>query len=647
MSYLNSTNIFLDGKLTKYGRKKISEGNFNIRYFQIGDSEIDYALNVDNYKVIQPLDNDNVIKYPYMLNDNTLTGITYGNPIMRSYTDIVTEEVGNAGCINNTYNILTPTQTVNYSNITNDHFTVSSVSGFSINDTVTFITQTSDIIINDVKSYTYKITNIIGNVIYVDRNIPNFLNILGPGSGLLINNDFKNINQYELTQTDISSQQDGWNLNVVWTEKPIGVNASPQFFESSVYCSTKDFFGYTTSTNQLTNTGTSITNSFGEKIIVTPEEQHSIAILHYSKTGDTNNPFKIIKYNEYLNPDNYFEIKIPFILYDRISGETGITLTMDYSNEYFINSSAIDSYPNKLKYYYLIDTLNNPVGKVFTDKKIIIIDDQEIVAALDKNSNRNYTLPIPKIDYVPADIKCATNGINSDPLLSGNTTGYTYYVTYMLTYTGDNNTYSLPCNYYSKITGLPYDSDISIKFNVDDFKYMSQIKSQFNTKYIADKFYILFQKVNNGSKPVSSNWIIMDFTNELLPLSVDGLINPDDLRGTKFIISGNDLVGREIIYDNIADLYEWPIQTTFGGDQILGGSVKTKRSCDIEVMNYLINLPSTEFLTTQNKTYSQPNNKKISEVHLLDSNFNSLVVSKFSKPIIRNNHQVISIKIDI
>ena len=43
MGYLNKNNdARLDIKLTDAGRKKMSEGDFKISYFQIGDSEVCY-----------------------------------------------------------------------------------------------------------------------------------------------------------------------------------------------------------------------------------------------------------------------------------------------------------------------------------------------------------------------------------------------------------------------------------------------------------------------------------------------------------------------------------------------------------------------------------------------------------------------------
>ena len=37
-------------RLTDTGRKKISEGNFNVSYFQIGDSEVNYNA-IANYDI--------------------------------------------------------------------------------------------------------------------------------------------------------------------------------------------------------------------------------------------------------------------------------------------------------------------------------------------------------------------------------------------------------------------------------------------------------------------------------------------------------------------------------------------------------------------------------------------------------------------
>lgn len=46
-----------------------------------------------------------------------------------------------------------------------------------------------------------------------------------------------------------------------------------------------------------------------------------------------------------------------------------------------------------LVYYNLSDLSGNIVGKIFTDLKIFVIEDQELLFALSYKSNRSWTLP--------------------------------------------------------------------------------------------------------------------------------------------------------------------------------------------------------------------------------------------------------------
>jgi len=63
-------------------------------------------------------------------------------------------------------------------------------------------------------------------------------------------------------------------------------------------------------------------------------------------------------------------------------------------------------------------------------------------------------------------------------------------------------------------------------------------------------------------------------------------------------------------------------------------------------MNFLVNLPSTQFTETQNPTYSIGKTKKITEIALLDKNKEPLVVAKTAKPVDRLGTQVFAVKID-
>ena len=108
MAYIdkNNTQAFLVTRVTDVGRKKISEGSFNIKYFQVGDSEVNYTANtlstynLSNLNILEPSfnahnntglpqSNKNEIKYPYYLQG--YSGSTYGIP----FSDPIVDEVFN------------------------------------------------------------------------------------------------------------------------------------------------------------------------------------------------------------------------------------------------------------------------------------------------------------------------------------------------------------------------------------------------------------------------------------------------------------------------------------------------------------------------------------------------------------------------
>jgi len=238
------------------------------------------------------------------------------------------------------------------------------------------------------------------------------------------------------------------------------------------------------------------------------------------------------------------------------------------------------------------------------------------------------------------------------PLLSG-TTGQTVFVTYLLENTSLTGLTGLHCNHYCKIIGGTVDSDVSIQFNDNDFKFMGTTGDTVNiTGYSANKFYILVQIVNTGEQPDPALWKIIDFTDQFT--LIGGFINPDELRGTRFIIT-DAAYDNAPFYDLEEYLGEFPNQpfsgqTTepeFGDNQTFTGNVKLTRATDLEIMNYLINLPSTDFMTTQNPSYVAGEDKRITEAALLDSNKEVLVIAKASSPIKRVGTQVLSVKIDL
>ena len=94
---LKNTSGLINTRLTDTGRQYLSEGNFNITYFQIGDSEVCYdcapgvsesdgfvlepSYNAQNSTGI-PQSNKEEIKYPFYLEGSE--GNTYGVPTRQS-----------------------------------------------------------------------------------------------------------------------------------------------------------------------------------------------------------------------------------------------------------------------------------------------------------------------------------------------------------------------------------------------------------------------------------------------------------------------------------------------------------------------------------------------------------------------------------
>ena len=76
---LKNTSGLINTRLTDIGRKKLSQGSFNISYFQIGDSEVSYNTLDDFYNqtdtnILEPQFNDqNNSGYPNSNNQYVFT----------------------------------------------------------------------------------------------------------------------------------------------------------------------------------------------------------------------------------------------------------------------------------------------------------------------------------------------------------------------------------------------------------------------------------------------------------------------------------------------------------------------------------------------------------------------------------------------
>lgn len=705
MSFLSeNTSEFLSARITKKGRNAISKGNFRISFFQIGDSEYDYStpfnslngLNGNpNQKVFSPFDHESGVKYPYKL-DSDIDSTTYGTPIQNSYTDTLRNVMGPAGFITNflEYNsddcsgtgVMCTTTSVSFSQISGGT-SLTVLSGDTFNE-CEYITLVFDqfcgtdpnlpIISGETNSLIYKIVSISGNTLNLDRSTPNLSSLSGYCQVVCNRCSIEypiepSVGEVCLPNLiDPLEQHDPWTLNVVWGQNPIGYTGISENnltgYTSNKWVSTKQFLGYTTSSGQTVNTGTTYTNSYDETIIVTPEEQRCIAVIHYSELGDIkNDPERFFKYDDYISTNDeigdsivddvdgnpitdteYFEVYIPFIMYHRNTGTTlGAVFHMDTTDYYIETPTGITDGRMVLEYRYLLDEQNNKVGRVFYNNKTIVFDDQELVAMLDYRSNRRYTLDAPKVFLVPSDLSSVNSLING-------TTNQVFWVTYMFT-NSDQSLNGLPCNYYTKITSIADDGDvchpnvpsnIGVKFNTTAFKYMVTSLSGITDGFVGTDFKILVQETSPYVYPSPDLWREINFTTQAGGNGIN-FLNPANIVDTTFIINLSSYSGATYYsLESYMGVNYFSGNNKFGDEQPFPGSVRLVRSSDIEVMNFLINLPSTQFTTTQNPTYTNGKDKMITDVTLLDNNKEVLVVAKTAKPVKRTGTQVFAVKLD-
>ena len=159
-----------------------------------------------------------------------------------------------------------------------------------------------------------------------------------------------------------------------------------------------------------------------------------------------------------------------------------------------------------IRYYHLWDTntdINgypNRVGKLFPDLKIVIIDDEELVAAMNYKSNRNWTLPAPKLGYIsPVNSDSVRTGFQG--ILTGS--NETLWVTYRFNNTSFTD--SLHCNYYTTINGEDAgcgdgtSKNVTVSFG-DEFPFLNDGPSGNPSGFSANEISDVGTKNYNWSK---------------------------------------------------------------------------------------------------------------------------------------------------
>ena len=736
MSYIiKNTAALINTLMTDAARKKISQGKFDIAYFQVGDSEVCYdcVSNMDmvDYNVLMPQYNaQNLspvpqknrmhVKYPLFI-DST-SGSTFGVPFDNSYIDSVYNSAAPRGfftgatgssisfsAFTSSAYTINPNFVIQNSGITSGNVITLSATSInpSVSGTVTpgmfltlFSTDNLQPLSASTPMFTYLVVAVTGDSstattidIQVDRNLPNFASIGLSGSsstmfypsGMTVMYDTftpqpfwaNDVFNFE-TNCDVSQRNVYiWNMNIPWTESPAGLfsNTYQDYnkFKSTGYTNTKEYLGYNSQKGQLDTDSVYYYNSFLEKITVTPEEQKAIAIIHYTNQSIDNfygEKFAMEDYDP-TNPGNTgqarnFKLSIPWLMWHKNPNATigevfytdpsGFTTQNLFQVHYMKSKKDLNFNAPGLRYYHLWDThantngVPNRVGKVFPDLKMIVFDDDEIIAALNYKSNRSWTLPAPKLGLVTPNTFSGVLG-GTAGLLTGDTE--TLFLTYLFENTGFTN--SLHCNYYSTITGndqslLPGASDILVRFG-NEFPFLQENLATIPSGFTANNIKILAQKVPSGTtRPSSTLWREIDVYSQISATTVNSYLTQTGMTGTTIQITKN-MYDTAPIYDlnnyiQLPQIGQTGLTLNFGGEYYFFGNIETDIQATIYVMNFLCNLGQTQFFDSSNPTWNGSTPPYITEVALYNANKELMVISKIQSPEKRQGIQQYPIKLD-
>jgi hypothetical protein len=562
---------------------------------------------------------------------------------------------------------------------------------------------------------TYKIVDICNGNYTLDRPTPDFSNfssgcfarvlVYPPNMTTLYDSITPNshwnqnvINFESLCSTDESDVKI-WNMNIPWSEDPAGLYNSTYkgypYFGSASYMGSKEYFGYMSDSGQTDTGVVYYYNSFDETVVVQPSEQKSIAIIHYTNQAIDffyGEKFAFEPYDP-ANPSDTtgearnFRLHLPWLMWHKnpncCKGQTfwvdppGFDEYLLFQPYYIESTKNSDMNTPGIRYYQLWDTnandngLPSRIGKVFPDSQIIVIDDEEIIAAMSYKSNRNWTLPAPKVSLTTPNT-CVVE--NNQPVVKGILSANTeyMYVTYRFSNT-DIFTNSLHCNYYTKIQGPNIDcgsvasQNVSIRFGAE-FPCLNQPvviptttttttttttlcpSCDIITGFYADTLQIICQKVIGTSRPDPDAWKIIDFTPQISATTINGYLTVDSLTGTTFTITEENYAAADT-YDLNAFIPLVDKNTTspslnFGDEYYFYGSLETDIQATIYEMKYKINLGQAEFQSTSNPTWTKGTNSYITEIGLYDSDMNLMIVSKLQSPVLRQGIQQFLVKFD-
>ena len=151
------------------------------------------------------------------------------------------------------------------------------------------------------------------------------------------------------TPCDVSQRENTpiWNMNIPWTESPAGLNSNKYEdftkYGSASYIGTKEYLGYNEPSGQTDTSKVYYYNSYDEEVVVRPQNQKAIAIIHYTNQDIDNvygEKFATIPFDSENPTDNtglarHFRLTIPTLMWHKSSGNTiGQTFWIDPPGDY-------------------------------------------------------------------------------------------------------------------------------------------------------------------------------------------------------------------------------------------------------------------------------------------------------------------------
>jgi len=697
----NSNTPIVNVKLTDTGRKKLAQGQLNFSAWAIGDSEINYdrvslidnnpLSNFGDINILSPVDLQPNFK-SFVTKDGTtaLNQFSSGqiNTIKAIINNKATERGFFAASLDHTEFTTLTGSTYAKSNgfATNSSFsgTSSLVIGtghtysegdfilFKYNNDVLNTGLTANQNTIPVPHIWYQIietgtTINSGDTITVDRKLPNLSAstassqfIIYP-SGFTGYYDLESPVAYWNTNTldfdsccDVSTSDVAvWNMNTVFSEDLIGMSGtgvqltsqtpyeSHELFGSNSYIGMKSpLLGINDAVMAASEMVDACSTPGGSASDTTKK---SLAIIHYSNNTISN------YYGEFLYIDNAsnktVKVHIPDLMWHRrdFSSGSGTTMGMTFlasGSTKYIGTTQIE-YVDLIEDQNLIPTEQTPmvVGMVLPQYKIIILSNDELIAATSYKSNRNWTLPpLTATLKSPSGISGALNSTE----------------TMWLTYTFENDglsglTTTLPCQDSIAITNTSSSvKDVEFKISdIDMLPYMRKIEDTSYDGYgwYAYKFKVLYQ-ITNGDRPSADAWKVFDYTSTALTNIAGETIEPTELENQTpsangFVIDNGVTVAANnfsIMNSLNMNMFNNPNSLQFGDERFFYGNIETYIGASIYKTTFNISIAANNFKYSSNPTRSSNESVikpdiRVSEIGIYDSIGDLVMVGKLSSPI--------------